>query len=265
LTGIYDAPRYYDIAFSFRDYDAEVEVMCACAERFGLGHPRRVLEICCGQAPHLPAWHERGVPYAGVDLSPAMLGVARERASALGANARFIERDLAAFGLAGRVDFACVLLASLYARDTAHLHAHFDAMAWALLPGGLYLMEWAVDFDPMVDVVDAWDVKRDGVRIHASYWTRCINRVEQLYEDTIHLDINDCGEHQVIEDTAIRRRIFPQEFLAFIERHPAFEFVGWWNDWDLGQPIDGTKPVNRPIIVIRRIREHHAPRVTRGA
>jgi SAM-dependent methyltransferase len=252
MTCIYDYPRYYDIAFSYRDYDAEVEVMCACAERFGLGKPPRVLEICCGHAPHLAAWHARDVHYSGVDLSPAMLAAARERASALGANVRFHQQDLASFDLAEPFDIACVLLASLYARDTAHLHAHFDAVARAVLPGGLYFMEWTVDFDPLVDIVDTWDVKRDGVRIHAGFWTRCVNRVEQIYEDTIHLDINDCGALHMIDDTAIRRRIFPQEFLAFVEQHPAFEFVGWWNDWDLDQPIDGTTPVNRPIIVIRR-------------
>ncbi|GMV95516.1 MAG: hypothetical protein AMXMBFR82_52940 [Candidatus Hydrogenedentota bacterium] len=248
-----DSPRYYDLAFSYRDYDAEVEVMRACAERFGLGAPRRVLEICCGQAPHLAAWHGSGARYTGVDLSRTMLDMARENAGRLHAEATFVEADLAAFKLPKPVDFACVLLASLYARDTAHLQTHYDAVARALAPGGLYFMEWTVDFDPMVDVVDMWEVERDGVRIQASYWTRCINRVEQIYEDTLHLDIQENGEHRELEDTAIRRRVFPQEFLAFIAAHPHFEFVGWWNEWDLNQPIDGTTPVNRPVIVVRRI------------
>ncbi len=253
MPAIYSFPRYYDLAFSWRDYAAEVAVMCACAERFGDGAPRHVLEICCGQAPHLGAWHARGIGYVGVDASAAMLGMAREQAAPLEANAVFLEQDLAGFELSDPVDFVCVLLGSLYARDTAHLRAHFDAVARAVRPGGLYFMEWTVDFDPLVDVVDSWAVQRDGVYVQASYWTRCVNRVEQIYEDTIHLDIDDRGEPVVIEDTATRRRIFPREFLAYIEAHPHFEFVGWWNDWDLAQPIDGTRPVNRPIIVVRRI------------
>ena len=32
MTGIYDSPRYYDITFSYRDYDAEVAQSAAIAE-----------------------------------------------------------------------------------------------------------------------------------------------------------------------------------------------------------------------------------------
>ena len=253
LSGLYDEPRYYDVAFSYRNYEEEVVVMSACSRLFGAGAPRRVLEICCGQAPHLEAWTKQGIiSYTGVDASPAMLTLARERALALGAPAQFLQCDLAGFALDEPAHFACTLLASLYARDTAHLSAHFDAVARALLPGGLYFMEWSVDFDPMVDIIDTWEVERDGVRIKASYWTCCVNRVEQTYEDTIHLQIDEGDQQRVIDHRAVRRRIFPQEFLAFIERHPAFEFIGWWNDWDFDQPIAGATPVNRPIIVIRK-------------
>jgi hypothetical protein len=105
----------------------------------------------------------------------------------------------------------------------------------------------------MVDVIDAWEVERDDIRIKASYWTRCINRIEQIYEDVLHLDIEDRGGQRMLEDRAVRRRMFPQEFLTYIAAHPLLEFVGWWNDWDLHQPIDGTAPVNRPIIVVRRV------------
>ncbi len=227
--------------------------MVAVSERFGPGAPHRVLEVCCGQAPHLAAWHERAVEYVGVDVNPAMLGSARERAAALGARAAFLEQDLAEFVVSQRADFACTLLGSLYVRDTAHLRAHFNAVARALVPGSIYFMEWSVEFDPLVDLADAWEIERDGVRIQASYWTRCINRIEQIYEDTAHLEIDDHGTKRTIEDRAVRRRIFPQEFLAFVEHHPAFEFVGWWNDWDLDQPLDGQTPVNRPIITVRRV------------
>jgi SAM-dependent methyltransferase len=253
MSTIYNAPRYYDLAFSYREYDTEVDVMCACAEQFGLGVPRRVLEICCGHAPHMPAWLARGAAYVGVDRSTAMLDMARQLAAVKGGNVTFVAQDLADFALAEPVDFAYVLLGSLYARDTAHLHAHFHAVARALVTGGLYFMEWTVDFDPMVDVIDAWEVERDDIRIKASYWTRCVNRVEQIYEDALHLDIEDRGGQRVLEDRAVRRRMFPQEFRAYIAAHPLLEFVGWWNDWDLHQPIDGTAPVNRPIIVVRKV------------
>ena len=250
--GLYEAPKYYELAFSYRDLDEEVAVMESCIAAFSRIPVHGMLEICCGHAPHLEALHARGYAYTGLDWSASMLARARERADACGARAVLVQSSLCDFRLAEPVEFAFVALASLYVTTTAELQAHFDAMARAVRPGGLYFMEWCVDFDPMVDVVDSWSVERDGIRIDASYWTCSVNRIEQQYEDTLHLEIDDHGERLVLEDKSIRRRLFPQEFLAFMRDRTAFEFVGWWNDWDLEQPLTGEHGVDRPIILLRR-------------
>lgn len=250
---LYDFPNYYELAFSYRDIAHEVGVMEECIRRLSHVPVAHVLEICCGQGPHLEELHKRGYRYIGVDQSAIMLSRARERATRCGAETELVCASLTDFALPCPVDFAFVALASLYVTSTGELFAHFNAMAEALRPGGLYLMEWCVDFDPMVDVVDSWEVARDGVHIQASYWSRSVNRIEQLYEDTLHLEVDDRGTHLVLEDKSLRRRIFPQEFLAFVRDHTCFEFVGWWNDWDLDQPVTGEHGVDRPIILLRRL------------
>jgi SAM-dependent methyltransferase len=252
MSGVYDSPRYYDIAFSYRDFAREVSVFNACIEKFSRTPVRRVLEICCGQAPHLEELHKQGFHYVGVDRSESMLERAREKAEEIGVRVELLQQDLTDFSLSDPADFAFVALASLYVTNNEELLAHFIAMARALRPGALYLMEWCVDFDPMVDVVDSWEVEREGIRVQASYWSASVNRVEQLYEDTLHLEIDEGGRHFVLEDKSLRRRIFPQEFLAFVRDHTDFEFLGWWNDWDLNQPITGEHGVDRPIILLRR-------------
>ena len=252
MSGVYDFPRYYDIAFSYRDFAREVSVFGACIERFSRVPVKRVLEICCGQAPHLEELHKRGFHYVGVDRSASMLERAREQATRIGADAEFLRQSLTGFSLSQPADFAFVALASLYVTNNEELHAHFNAMAAALRPGALYLMEWCVDFDPMVDVVDSWGVERDGVQIQASYWSASVNRIEQVYEDTLHLEIEDGGRQFALEDKSLRRRVFPQEFLAFVRDRTRFEFIGWWNDWDLEQPITGDHGVDRPIVLLRR-------------
>lgn len=252
MSGVYDFPRYYDMAFSYRDFAREVTVFNVCIERFSRVPVKRVLEICCGQAPHLEQLHRQDYEYVGVDRSATMLERAREQAEEFGARAEFLQQSLTDFSLAAPADFAFVALASLYVTNNEELIAHFHAMAKALRPGALYLMEWCVDFDPMVDVVDSWEVECGGVHIQASYWSASVNRIEQLYEDTLHLEVDDNGGQFTLEDKSLRRRIFPQEFLAFVHDHTRFEFVGWWNDWDLDQPITGEYGVDRPIILLRR-------------
>lgn len=255
MAGVYDNPKYYEIAFSYRDFSSEVSVFEECIRRYSQAPVSRVLEICCGHAPHMEELVRRGYRYVGLDRSETMLARATERANRLGGRAEFVRADLTCFALTAPADFAYVALASLYVTSTDELRAHFCAMADALQPGALFLLEWCVDFDPMVDVVDTWEVAQDGIRVRASYWSRSLDRVEQLYEDTLHLEVEENGRRFTLEDKSQRRRIFPQEFLAFIRDRTAFEFVGWWNDWNLDQPITGEFAVDRPIVLLRRSAE----------
>jgi hypothetical protein len=51
----------------------------------------------------------------------------------------------------------------------------------------------------------------------------------------------------------MRRAIFPQEFMLAATKLHNFEFVGWWNDWNLQQPLgEGRGEIVRPITVLRR-------------
>ena len=60
---------------------------------------------------------------------------------------------------------ACVLLGSLYVSSNEELRSHFDAVARALKPGGLYVLDWCVDFSPAVDICDTWEESQDGIVI----------------------------------------------------------------------------------------------------
>jgi hypothetical protein len=55
------------------------------------------------------------------------------------------------------------------------------------------------------------------------------------------------------ESADITKVIFPQEFLLLIEKTKIFEFVGWWNNWDIDKPIEKAKKFKRPLILVRRI------------
>jgi hypothetical protein len=57
------------------------------------------------------------------------------------------------------------------------------------------------------------------------------------------------------------KRLFPsvmawmlfRPFLLLLEKSGAFEFVGWWNNSDLAQPIPARDLVDWPMTVIRRV------------
>ena len=123
---VYQRPNYYEIAFAYRDFGAEVALFEEIIQRYSQIPVTRVLEIGCGSAPHLSELTHRGYAYVGLDLSSAMLDDARIKVQASGANATFMVADMSQFQLDEAVDFTFILLGSLYVGNTASLVSHFD-------------------------------------------------------------------------------------------------------------------------------------------
>lgn len=252
-AAVYNAPRYYEVAFSFRDFAFECGVMEEAIRRYARIPVKSVLEIGCGNAPHLLEWCRRGCAYTGLDLSTAMLDYARAKAAAAGASARFLAADMCDFTLPEPVEFAFVLLGSVYATSTAALHAHFDCVARAVRPGGLYFLEWVIDFDPLCGSGESWEQTEGGITVQATVLHTHVNRVEQLVEERVILEVDDHGAHHRLEGSTVKRAIYPQEFLLLIEQHAAWRFLGWWDEWSFDNPIDGSMPTGRLFTLLGRV------------
>ena len=249
---VYNNPKYYEIAYSFRDIEHEVDVFEDCMKRFAEGLVRRVLEIGCGNSPHMAELLSRGYEYVGLDQSGSMLDFAALKAASQGQSVSLIHSGMAEFEVDTPVDFAYVLLGSLYVRTNEELISHFDCMDKALRPGGIYFLDWCIDFDPLCHIAETWDAEADGITVRTTCMTHPVNSVEQTVEEHVVIDVEEDGNAFTLAQRTLKRLIYPQEFLGFIANRPDFEFVGWWNQWNLNEPIDGTSPTNRPITVIRR-------------
>lgn len=103
---LYNYPKYYEAAFSFRDYVAEVDFIEAVTDRY-LNRPLgRTLEIGCGHAPHAGEFVSRGVDYLGMDINPKMLEYARTKWVHLADQFDLFEADMVRFASPARVDLA---------------------------------------------------------------------------------------------------------------------------------------------------------------
>jgi SAM-dependent methyltransferase len=252
---LYNNPEYYEIAFSFRDIPAEVDLFEQCFKRFSRIPVESVLELGCGNSPHLEELVKRGYRYSGLDLSKAMLDYSREKAPRCDAEVNLIQADMNDFSHETRVDFVYILLGSLSVENTPELMSHFNSVARVLKTGGLYFLDWCIQFDPpwATESGGTWEMERDGIKVKTSVSWKLINRVEQTFEETITQEVSDHDKRPNIIDKDVKRAIFPQEFLCSVEASRDFEFVGWWNNWDLGQPLEQTDKIDRPIALVRRI------------
>jgi hypothetical protein len=50
----------------------------------------------------------------------------------------------------------------------------------------------------------------------------------------------------------VGKMIFPQEFLELVEKNGKFEFLGWYNSFNLAESLEKAKKINRPITLLRR-------------
>jgi SAM-dependent methyltransferase len=121
MTRLYtDDAEIYDIAFDW-DVSAEVDWLL---ER--LGRPASVLEPGCGSGRMLAAFARRGIDVAGIDRSPPMLELARER---LGERGTVVLGDMADFDLGRRFDGAVCPINTLALLSPDELAAHLECMA----------------------------------------------------------------------------------------------------------------------------------------
>ena len=251
---LYDYPDYYDIAFSFRDIRREAEVFDECIRLYSTIPVRRVLELGSGTAPHIEEWARRGIDYVGIDTNENMLAYASRKAQKLQIAATLIKADMRSFSLGTTVDFAYILLGSLFAKTPEDIDSHFTSVAEAPNHGGLYFLDWCINFhwaDPS-GLAQSWRIDRSPVKINMSFKTELLDRAGQTVRNLLTAKINDNGKLLELEETDVVKTIFPHEFLLLVEKSKKLEFVGWWNNSKLEEPIQGATRITRPIALVRR-------------
>ena len=256
MDNIYDFPHYYEIAFSYRDIPQEVDVMEQAIAHYSHIPVKTVMELACGNSPHMLELVSRGYEYHGLDLSPTMIKFAQEKAQTHNFEAHFHLADLVNFQLEEPLDFLYIMLGSLYVGNTEGLLNHFRSVEKALKPGGLYFLDWCVDFSPLDNVQDSWVMRRDKITVTTQYSTRLFHAADQLYQENIPLTVKDRGRQHRLAHSGLRRAIFPQEFILASTKLHNFEFIGWWDNWDWQAPLQegqGRAEITRPITILRRL------------
>jgi len=245
----YQYPHYYAIALAPNEPAAEVDFFEAAIKKFSKAEVNQVFELAAGTAPYLEEWHKRGYAYCGLDLSPEMIGFARDKARRLGIDAKFIMGDMRELDRAlGPFDLAYVLLGSLYVRSNREFLDHLDRMAAVLISGGLYLLDSFVWFRIFHDYKRSWTRRKGGISVHTRYRAELTDPVAQTYDECLTFTVDDHGTAVVISGRVPVKVFFPQEFLSLVELSGRFDFIGWYNDFSFTAELT---PEGRHIAILR--------------
>jgi SAM-dependent methyltransferase len=144
---LYASPEIYDVAFGW-DLALELDFLESCWAAHVEGPVRRLLEPACGTGRLLEGLALRGYDVLGYDLSPEMVAFASRRLGVHGGRA--LRGDMADFRPpGGTFDVAVNLVNSIgYLLEDDQVLAHFERMAEALRPGGVYIAQFNYAGEP---------------------------------------------------------------------------------------------------------------------
>ncbi len=253
---IYNYPKYYELAFSFRNISKEVDFFENCIERFSRIKVRNVIEIGCGPAPHLTELINRGYNYTGLDRNQKMLKYVEKRAKRLNVKSGIIKGDLRNFTTKKKFDFAFVMLGSLqYILSNDDMLLHFNSLAKCLKHGGIYIIDNVINHHWYKKKLRReWTVVGKDISIDASLEvSKPDTSITQLASANATFKIIDKDRALILSDYERIKVCYPQEFLLLVKLSKTFEYLGSFEEFNIKKPFkDKILGYPRIVSVIRR-------------
>ena len=249
---LYASPFYYDVAFSFRDISKEVDFFEECIRKFSKIKVNKVLDVACGPSPYMLELAKRGSAFTGLELSSAMLDYSLKKAREAGIKIETIHADMRSFKTKEKFDFVFCMLGSISVESNRDFLSHLDSVAACLGKGGLYLIDASINFDWTGLGKEGWTVLKDGLTVNVTWEAVPLSLVEQKAIDRLIVEVFEEGKTIVFKTEKVNKIVFPQEFLELVEKNGKFEFLGWYNHFNLAESLEKAKKMNRPMTLLRR-------------
>ena len=233
---LYQSPDIYDVAFGW-DMGLELDFIESCLARHVPGPVERILEPACGTGRILAAFAQRGYEVAGYDLRPEMVAYAAAKVAPYGG--RVMRGDMATFRPPGRYDAAINLVNSIgYLLDDAPVASHFERIAGALRPGGVYLVQFSYGGEPPEQsVFGPWSNARGGLETTLTWSVLREDPASRRSYQHCRISARRGTESRVIEESHVLRYWTQEEFDRILERSP-FELAAVYFDRFEEHPLE---------------------------
>jgi ubiquinone/menaquinone biosynthesis C-methylase UbiE len=233
----------YDIYAPFYDLDyGDMEADLVMIEQFAARCGSPILELACGTGRVLLPLARQGYEVTGVDVSAAMLDVARRKVAAEGLVDRItlIEGEMQELDLEGRFNLAFVAANSfMHLLTTDDQLAALSRIRGHLNPGGLLLLDLfnpdlgrLLDFRGQVGLEKVMTDPETGHRL-MRFHTQTVDLGQQRIQVTFMVD-------EVDGEGGVRRTLFPFSIrylfryeLELLLRHAGFQLEAIYGSYDL--------------------------------
>ena len=252
----YAQPRWYDIAFGYRDVAAECDFLLGQAARLAGRTPTSAVELGAGPANHAVELACRGLAVQAIDIEPAMVSYGLEKASARGASLDYREGDLRSFLLPRPVDLALVLLNTAGCLATQDdFISMLQRVSAALTPGGILCLELPHPRDVWLrEPTDPWETEQDGTRVRVTWGDPRdhFDPVTQIAEVTTTLTVWEGGRKRILRERALQRHFTAPEVTALARLAGDLAPVSWHGGLEPDLPADDPDRAWRLVAFLRK-------------
>lgn len=228
-----DFAKIYDALTFDVDYDAWCDRLEELFKSFGK-KPEIVCELGCGTGSITSRLAKRGYSMIGIDLSPEMLDVAREKCC--GTDTLLLNQDMTDFELYGTVDVViCTLDGVNYLTEDGDIEKMLDCCKLYLNPGGLLIFDINTEYKirnviaPETFVYETEDV----------FYTWQSELDEDICDYYLTFFVK-CGENYKRFDEVHSERIYKDEFLLSALKSRGFEVFGHFDGLTGAAPHEDT-------------------------
>jgi SAM-dependent methyltransferase len=269
-------PRYYDLAFGYRDLNAECGFLEHLSRHLGRGVLESFLEVCCGPGYHMHQFAGRGVRSYGVDYSAEMVPYAREKAHRLATAAGFsgimgaptegravppvgmvLQGDPRELSLPEAVDLAFMPWLKLgYLLTDEEVVDQFVTVAKNIGRGGIYVLELdhpAHLFGYPERVERQWEMSEENLHVTVQWGNgkELVDPITHTSEMEVVFDVQDEGRQETLRDAAPMRHFTHRELRALVRLSGVFDWVATFGDLSVTQPFDLSPGARRMVPVLR--------------
>ncbi|NLJ57061.1 MAG: class I SAM-dependent methyltransferase [Firmicutes bacterium] len=243
LAGVYD---YLLSGVNYREWADYLEEIFA---HFQVLPRRLIIDLACGTGNSTFPWAEKGYAVFGVDISPEMLGLARQKARAAGLEIKFYQQDMRNLQLPFQADVIVLYQDGLnYLLTREDLKKALQNIRAALRPGGYFIFNLnLVEKLPVgtMPEVSWFEDEDEGITL---IWESCLEPGKKIWKIKFTAFVRkEKGLYKKIQEEH-RERSYSRAELEPILLETGWQLKSCYRAFTLTEPL----PADRNIFYVLR-------------
>ena len=250
----YDAPGYWDLAFS-DETPFEADFIQAAIEKYLPKGAASLLEIGCGGGRQVLELTRRGLSVTAFDLNPSCVEWTRRRLKRSRLIADVFSGDMTSFQLPQKIDVAhCLVNTFRHLITEESAQRHLQCVAESLRPGGIYLLGFHL-LPPDADEEDCerWTITQRGTRVTTTIRVLDFNRRKRV--ETVRFSLKVTTRTKVIRlSTDHQLRIYrAAQFQTLLKSVPSLKLLDVFDFcYDLSEPLRLDDRLGDAVFVLQK-------------